>query len=115
MRAPGLEHTSTVQHHDEAGLEDCVEAVRDGEDGAGACKRLADGALDPAVRLRIGRRGGLVEDEDLRVTQERSREAHQLPLPEREILALIENLRMGLEMGERCAREEQNVLGRALT
>ena len=60
-------------------VDDGVDAVRDGEDGA-VLELVADGLLDALVRLEVDGGGGLVEHEHARVPQERARQAEQLAL-----------------------------------
>eukprot|EP00964_Phaeocystis_antarctica_P121108 scaffold84811_cov75-Phaeocystis_antarctica.AAC.2 len=49
----------------------------------------ADHSLDLGVGRVVDRRGGLVEDEDARVPQQRARHANELPLALREVLAVL--------------------------
>src|SRR6185312_12160372 len=51
-------------------------------------------ALDPAFRPDVDGRGRLVEDQDPRVREERTREGHELALPEREARATLAEVRV---------------------
>ena len=69
-------------------VEDRVDAMRYG-------KHLAffelgpNGGLNQSVRLVVNRSGRLVEHENSRTTQQRSRQTEQLPLPHRQVPAAL--------------------------
>lgn len=60
-------------------VHDGVEAVSDGQDGA-VFKLGADGGLDQVVCLHVHSSRGLVQDQDLGLSQESSGQTHQLAL-----------------------------------
>ena len=56
-------------------LQDCVQPVSDGDDGAG-CELCPDRVLDQLVRLQIHGSRSFVQDQDLRLVQQSSGETH---------------------------------------
>jgi hypothetical protein len=65
-------------------------AGRTGDAQDGAVVELGrDGLLDPAVRLVVDGRGGLVQDEDPAVPDERARKAHERTLADGQVCALL--------------------------
>ena len=77
---------AAVEHQDEVGVQHGRRALRDEKDGAveGAQRNAQAG-----VRRIVERRGGVVEDEDLRLFDEGTGDGEALPLPAREVLALL--------------------------
>ena len=67
------------QDEDLGVVHDGVEPVRDGQHGA--VEELGpDGRLDEVVSLKVDRGRGLVEDQNLGLSQQGSGQAHELPL-----------------------------------
>jgi hypothetical protein len=75
-----LHHPALLQHEDLVGRADGAEAVRDDERRAPAAQPR-ERLLDERLALRVERAGGLVEDEDARVGQQRAGDGDALPLP----------------------------------
>ena len=68
-----------VHRHSQVIVHDCVESVSDGDDSA-VGKLGADGLLDEVVSLQVHSSGGFIKHQDLGLTEEGSRQTHQLPL-----------------------------------
>ena len=64
-----ISHLSLLHDQDAVGLQHGVDAVSDGEGGAGL-ERLSDGSLDQGVGLSIDGRCGFVQEDDLRPDME---------------------------------------------
>src|SRR4051812_11743197 len=73
------DNLSRIHHENAIGVADAREPVRDHERRA-ALSQVGQRAEDCLLRERVERRGGLVEDQDRRVLQERPRDADPLPL-----------------------------------
>ena len=74
------QNTLCVEGGDSPGVvHDGVEAVGDGQHGA-VLKLGPDGGLDQSVGLQVHGRRGFVQDQDLRLPQQRSGQTHKLPL-----------------------------------
>src|SRR5438128_3633317 len=82
-----LDDAAVAQHHDHVGLSDGGEPVRDDERGPPGRQAL-EALHDEGLRLRIERRGELVDEQDGRITENgaRAREALLLRLRRREPL-----------------------------
>ncbi len=60
-------------------IQDCVESVSDGKDGA-VFKLSPNGGLDEIICLQVDSSRSFIQDEDPRLPQESSSQTHQLPL-----------------------------------
>ncbi len=77
----GGHHPKSTEINDApVAVEDGVEPVRDREDGA-VSELLADRVLDELVRLQVDGGRRLVQNQNLRLAQQRPRQTHELPLP----------------------------------
>src|SRR5579875_1280894 len=85
---PLLDDAPGLQHHDEIGPFDGGEAVRDDQRGA-----VAQESPQPLLHQQLGKGvdvgGGLVQDQDAWVGQQRPRERDELALPHTEIVAAL--------------------------
>ena len=79
-----LDDAARLHHQDLVGVDDGREPVRDHERGRAAARPLQLGLDGPLVG-RIERRGGLVEDQDRRVLQQRARDRDALLLAARQL------------------------------
>src|SRR3954471_6299834 len=77
-----LDDAAVLQHHDQVGVADRGEPVRDDE-GCPTVQEPTQGALDLPLGADVDRARRLVEDQHARVGEQRSRERDQLPLSER--------------------------------
>lgn len=73
------------------GVDDGVEAVRDGEHGAGG-EVVADGALDERVRARVHIGCSFVQQQHAVAPRAGARQAHQLPRAHAEVAAALRHL-----------------------
>ena len=69
-------------------VQDGVDAMRDGEDGA-VSEFGANGALQVRVRLVVDRRRRFVEHKHACAAQQSARQTQQLPLPDRQVLPAL--------------------------
>ena len=92
MRAD-LHHFAPVHHHQPVGLAQGRQAVSDGDRGA-PFHQVVERLLDFLLGFGIDRRRGLVEDQDARVDQQRSRNADALALAARQPLAALTDQRV---------------------
>ena len=60
-------------------IDDGVESVCDGEDSA-VCKLCSDGLLNEVISLQVHGSCGLIQHQDLGLTEEGSSQTHQLTL-----------------------------------
>ena len=90
MRA-ALDHRALVENENSVGAADGREAVGD-DDGGAALEELRERFLDCLLAGRIDVRGGLVEDEDRRVFEERAGDGDPLALAARELRAALADL-----------------------
>ncbi len=90
MRPP-LDDPPVVEHDDQVGAADRGQPVRDDERGSSG-EQQAKPVLDAPLGSDVDRRGRLVEDEDPRIGEQRSRERDELPLAEREPEAALAEL-----------------------
>src|SRR5690606_5939289 len=97
-----LDHAAVPHDQDPVGVPDGREAVRDDEQGA-AAGALLDGAGDALLDDAVQGGGGFVEDQDLRVAEERPGQGDPLTLPAGEPHTAVAELRVEA-IGER--REE---------
>ena len=74
-----FQHTALVEHDDVVRVLDRGQAMRDHQRGAVLHQSL-HGFLDQALRFGIQRAGGLVEDQDRRVLEDRARDGDALAL-----------------------------------
>ncbi len=75
-----FDHTTSGQDDDPVGSLDRGEPMGDHKRGP-VFHEIGQGHLDHALRFRIQRRGGLVEDEDGGITQQRPRDGQSLAFP----------------------------------
>src|SRR5439155_13802360 len=74
-----LDDHTMVKDDDPAGLADRRQAMGD-HDRRAACEQAAQAILDLRLGVEVDVRGGLVEDQDARVSHERDDERHELAL-----------------------------------
>mmetsp|Transcript_22087 Transcript_22087/g.70542 ORF Transcript_22087/g.70542 Transcript_22087/m.70542 type:complete len:314 (+) Transcript_22087:197-1138(+) len=86
-----LGENARVEHENAVRVDDGVEAVRNGDNGA-VREGGADSVLDEAVGLVVDRAGGLVEQEHFGLREHRPGEAEQLALALRKVLAVLGHL-----------------------
>ena len=79
-----LDDAAVVHHEDGVGVADGGQPVRDHEARA-VLHQLRHGLLDQHLGTRVDRAGRLVEDEDLRIGQERAGDRQQLLLALRDV------------------------------
>lgn len=83
------------------------EAVCDEDRGVATVPDEAvEGALDRGLRRRVERRGRLVEQQQLRTAQQAARDCDPLPLPTREPLPTLTDLRRGRRRAVAGHREQ---------
>jgi hypothetical protein len=104
-----LHDLAAVHHHQPVGLAQGREAVRDGDGGA-ALHQVVERLLDLLLGLGVDRRGGLVEDQDARVDEQRAGDADALALAARQALAALADERV---VAMRQAQDEVVRVGRA--
>lgn len=75
-----LDDVTVVQDEDLVGVGDRAEPVGDDQDGAPA-RQLGQPVLHGGLRFGVGESGGLVEDQDRGVGEQRAGDAHPLRLP----------------------------------
>src|SRR4051812_15597898 len=97
-----LDDPAVLEHDDLAGALDRGQPVRDHDRGA-AGQQAPQAVLDPALGVHVDVRGGLVQDQDPRVGDERAGERDELALPGRELHAALADRRV-VALGE--ARDE---------
>ena len=68
---------AVFQHHDQVGVRDGTQSVGNDERRAVA-QQLAQRRLDELLAFRVQITGGLVQDQDLRVSQQRPRDREPL-------------------------------------
>ena len=83
-----VEHRALVDHDDAIGQRERRLPVRDEDRRAGA-RDAAQGRVDLLLDPRVDRRRRVVEQEDLRVGEQRARERDPLPLAARQRQALL--------------------------
>ena len=86
--AAALDDAALLDHQDLVGVAHRAQTVRDDHRRA-AAEEHVHGPRDALLALGVDARGGLVEDEDARVGQQRAREADELPLAGREAAAAL--------------------------
>ena len=87
IRRVKLLDQSCVQDHDPGAVQDGVQPVGDGEDGA--VEELGpDCGLDEVVRLEVDGRGGFVQNENFRFAEKSSSETDKLSLTDTEKLII---------------------------
>mmetsp|Transcript_9688 Transcript_9688/g.24848 ORF Transcript_9688/g.24848 Transcript_9688/m.24848 type:complete len:296 (-) Transcript_9688:710-1597(-) len=103
-----LSDGTAVHDGDAVVVDDGVEAVGDGEDGARVELR-ADGRLDQVVGGEVDGGGGLVHEDEARALEQHAREAEQLHLARREVGALLAHLcvEAALELRHHAAEVDQ--------
>ena len=74
-----LDDAAALQHQDLVGRLHGAQPLGDDE-GRAALHELRQRLLDQVLRLRVHARGGVVEDEDARVQEQRARDGHALLL-----------------------------------
>mmetsp|Transcript_18528 Transcript_18528/g.73962 ORF Transcript_18528/g.73962 Transcript_18528/m.73962 type:complete len:262 (-) Transcript_18528:524-1309(-) len=91
LRRAALDEPARVEDEHEVGVGDGRDAVRDDEHGAPELGRLdvAEVTLDARVGRGVGRRGALVERQDLAVEQQRAREADELCLARAQVVGAL--------------------------
>ena len=85
---PALDDRAVIEHHDAVGLLDRRQAMRNDERRAIA-RQLRKRRLDAPLGVGIERRGGLIQNQDRRILQDRARDRDALPLAAREQRAAI--------------------------
>src|SRR5690348_9794803 len=90
---PALDDLAVLEHDDHVGVADRRESVGDDERRASLEER-AQGGLDLPLGADVHRARRLVEDEDPRVGEQRTRERDELALPERQPRAALAELRL---------------------
>lgn len=90
LRLSVLSDSASIQDKDTVTVYNRIYAMRNDKHSR-ANKGLAEHLLYERVGLPIYRCGGLVEDEDACLAEERARKAHQLPLPHGQILSALRN------------------------
>ena len=105
-----LDDAAGVHHQDGVGVADGRQPVGDHEAGAVRAQRR-HGLLDEHLGAGVDRAGGLVEDEDRRVGQERPGDGEQLLLAGADVAALVVDDRV-VAVGQRV-HEAVDVGGRA--
>src|SRR6266542_3084767 len=88
-----LDDLPVLQHHDQVGVADRRQPVRDDERRA-AGEQQPQRALDLPLRADVDGARRLVEDQDLRVGEQRPRERDELALPVREARAALLQVRV---------------------
>ena len=88
-----LDDPAVLEDDDHVGVSDRRETVGDDE-GRPAGEEQAKGPLDPPLRPDVDARGRLVEDEDARVGEERTRERDELALTGGELGAALADRRV---------------------
>src|SRR6185503_15772452 len=83
-----LDDAPALEHEDLVGRADGREAVRDHE-GRAAAPQARERVLDVALALAVEARGGLVEDQDARLGQQRARDRDALALAAGELDAAL--------------------------
>ena len=86
--AAALDDAAGFHHVDAAGMADGGQPVRD-DQAAAAHHQAVERALDGGLGFVVHGRGGLVENQDRRVLQDRARQRQALPLPTRELHAAL--------------------------
>ena len=79
LRLPDLLELSIAENGDAVAIKDSLEPVCHDQNSA-IGKLFLDGLLDQLVSLEIHSRGGLVQDQDLRLPEQSSGQADQLTL-----------------------------------
>ena len=93
------------------GVHDGVDAVGDGDGGA-VGELPPDGVLDEVVGLQVHGGRGLVQHQHAGLPEERPGEAHQLPLPDGEVLAALRHGVLQAPLQPRHVRLQVGVLER---
>ena len=83
-----LDDAAFVEHGDPMGEAHGGQAVGDQDDGA-TLREIGERLLDDVLALRVEIGGGLVQDEDRGILQERPREGDPLSLPPGELHAAL--------------------------
>src|SRR5471032_2345291 len=97
-----LDDHAAVEHHQAVGALQRRQAVRDGDGGA-AVHQVVERLLDFLFRLRVDRGGGLVEDQDARIDQQRAGDRDALALAAGQALSALTDHRV---VGLRQAQDE---------
>ena len=85
-----LLHRARLEHHDAITVQDGVDAVGNGDDGALREQRGAQRGLEEGVGFDVDGGGGFVQDEDVGGGEEGAREGDELPLALGEVAAAVE-------------------------
>ena len=88
IRRPVLHDSSGLQHDDAVEIAHRRQPMRDGDHGAPA-HQAAERFADRFLGFAVERRGGLVEQQDRRVLQERARNGDALALAARQLDAAV--------------------------
>ncbi len=86
--AAALDDLAGLDHQDRVGMHDGVQAMGD-DDGGAVLAEMLDRLLHLLFGLRIQSRGGLVEQDDRRVLDQRARHRDALPLAAGELGAVL--------------------------
>src|SRR5262245_57673524 len=89
--AAGLHDAAAVDHQDAVGMHDGCEPMRD-RDGGAAAAELGDRFLHVALGLGVERRGGLIEQDDWRILDQRARDCDALALAAGELEPVLADL-----------------------
>ena len=89
----GLDDAPLFHHGDQIRVLHGGQAMRD-DDGGAALHHFVQGRLHMALRHRVERRRGFVENQDRRILQQRPRDGDPLPLPAREQHAVVADHRV---------------------
>jgi len=93
--SPDFRDTAALEHDDRIRPAHGREPMGDDERRAVTHQRLQR-ILDEQLRFCVERRRGLVEDQDRRIPEQRSRDRHTLTLPARQFLSALSNPRLVL-------------------
>ncbi len=100
--AAGFDDRAALDHQDAVGMRDGVQPVRDGDGGA-ALAEMRHGVLNQPLGFGIERRGRLVEQDDLRVLDQRAGDGDALALAAGKLRAALADRRV---VARREARDE---------
>eukprot|EP00962_Isochrysis_galbana_P030691 scaffold9965_cov93-Isochrysis_galbana.AAC.1 len=104
-RRPGLDHRARLHDEDPVVVYNCVEPVRDGQNG-GVPEMGPHRPLHRGVGVAVAVGGGLVHDEDAGVGQHGACQHQQLPGAGRQVEAAVGDLRV---QGEAAAGQQVEV------
>ena len=88
-----LDDASVVEDDDEVGAANRGQAVCDDE-RCSSCQQVTQPSLDPALGTDVDGGRRLVEDQDVRIGEQRAGERDELPLAQREPEATLSELRV---------------------